>query len=498
MDMIGRSAAYDSARRYATWETPVNVSNHKIYSLGQCTPDLSGDQCYLCLQGVFKVIPVFVYKQGLRVIGVRCNFMFELYPFYGDSILSLSAPSPRPKYRITQEGNKNHAGVVIVYVVLLFIASMVLLSIVYVIFWRQTNKKLVFLPEIEDETLLTSAESKLFDLNTLREATNNFSDANMLGEGGFGPVYKGALKDGQEIAVKRLSRTSDQGLLELRNEVVFVAKLQHRNLIRLLGCCLEEKEKLLVYEYLPDTSLDKILFDPYRSQVLEWCLRYKIIEGISRGLLYLHEDSRLRIIHRDLKASYNILLDKDMNPKISNFGLAKHFGANETHKKTTRIAGTYGYMAPEYAIRGVFSTKSDVFSYGVLALEIVTGSKNSDFQKSNPPTNLISHVWQQWNEGNALELADQTLGDRFIKEQVLRCIHIGLLCVQQDPTNRPSMASIVNMLSNHSIPLPTSTAPAFFISPDLVLDFVTEEDADGYNTQMISENEVTITEIGPR
>ncbi|XP_039129811.1 cysteine-rich receptor-like protein kinase 10 isoform X5 [Dioscorea cayenensis subsp. rotundata] len=348
MDMIARSAA-NSSRRFATWETPVTVSYHKIYGLGQCTPDLSGDQCYLCLKGVFKVIPDFVYSRGLRVIGVRCNFRFELYQFYQyeEPLLPLSAPSPRSNDTNTtttttttaEEGSRNHAGMVVLYVALPFIASIVLLSLIYVIFWGRTNRKLVFFPEIKDETLLTSAESKLFDLSTLREATNNFSDANMLGEGGFGQVYKGALKDGQEIAVKRLSRTSEQGLLELRNEVVFVAKLQHRNLVRLLGCCLEEKEKLLVYEYLPNRSLDKILFDPLRSQSLEWCLRYKIIEGISRGLFYLHEDSRLKIIHRDLKAS-NVLLDKDMNPKISDFGLAKHFGANETHKDTGRIAGT--------------------------------------------------------------------------------------------------------------------------------------------------------------
>ncbi|XP_039129810.1 cysteine-rich receptor-like protein kinase 10 isoform X4 [Dioscorea cayenensis subsp. rotundata] len=389
MDMIARSAA-NSSRRFATWETPVTVSYHKIYGLGQCTPDLSGDQCYLCLKGVFKVIPDFVYSRGLRVIGVRCNFRFELYQFYQyeEPLLPLSAPSPRSNDTNTtttttttaEEGSRNHAGMVVLYVALPFIASIVLLSLIYVIFWGRTNRKLVFFPEIKDETLLTSAESKLFDLSTLREATNNFSDANMLGEGGFGQVYKGALKDGQEIAVKRLSRTSEQGLLELRNEVVFVAKLQHRNLVRLLGCCLEEKEKLLVYEYLPNRSLDKILFDPLRSQSLEWCLRYKIIEGISRGLFYLHEDSRLKIIHRDLKAS-NVLLDKDMNPKISDFGLAKHFGANETHKDTGRIAGTHGYMAPEYAIYGRLSPKSDVFSYGVLALEIVTGGKNSDFEK---------------------------------------------------------------------------------------------------------------------
>ncbi|KAM0951697.1 putative protein kinase RLK-Pelle-DLSV family [Dioscorea sansibarensis] len=507
MDTIAQFASYNSSRKFATWEVNFTVSDPKIYGLTQCTPDLSGDQCYKCLQRAFNAIPNWVDSRGLRVIGVRCNFRYELYPFYeGKSTVlfpASSPPSPSSGTNTTgtttvEEGSSNHVGMVALFVVLPFLASVVLVSVIYFVFRRRTDMHMVFLPENGDETLLASAESKLFDLSILREATDNFSDANTLGEGGFGPVYKGALKDGQEIAVKRLSRTSEQGLLELRNEVVFVANLQHRNLVRLLGCCLEENEKLLVYEYLSNTSLDKILFDPVRRQVLEWCTRYRIIEGISRGLLYLHVDSRLRIIHRDLKAS-NILLDKDMNPKISDFGLAKHFGANETHKNTTRIAGTYGYMAPEYAIYGVFSTKSDVYSYGVLILEIVTGRKNSDFKRSNPPTNLLSHVWQRWNEGNALELVDQILGNRFIKEQVLRCIHIGLLCVQEDPTKRPSMASVVNMLSSHSIPLPTSTAPAFFIAPDLILDFVNEEDVNGYkHAQMVSENEVSISEMDPR
>ncbi|KAG6511104.1 hypothetical protein ZIOFF_029157 [Zingiber officinale] len=185
--------------------------------------------------------------------------------------------------------------------------------------------------ENKDQREIRGPETLLLDLESIRIATDNFSDANKLGEGGFGPVYKGRLENGEQISVKRLLRSSDQGLVELKNEVLLVAKLQHRNLVRLLGCCLESEEKLLVYEYLPNSSLDKILFD--------WARRFKIIEGIAGGLLYLHEDSRLKIIHRDLKAG-NILLDAEMNPKISDFGLAKLFGVDETQGNTSRIAGT--------------------------------------------------------------------------------------------------------------------------------------------------------------
>ncbi|KAG6528948.1 hypothetical protein ZIOFF_011140 [Zingiber officinale] len=248
---------------------------------------------------------------------------------------------------------------------------------------------------IQNQHEVRGAESSLFDLESIRIATDNFSDANKLGEGGFGPVYKGSLENGEQIAVKRLSRSSGQGLVELKNEVLLVAKLQHRNLVRLLGCCLESEEKILVYEYLPNTSLDKFLFDPLRRMQLDLATRFKIIEGVGRGLLYLHEDSRLKIIHRDLKAS-NILLDADMNPKISDFGLAKIFGGDETQGNTSRIAGTYGYMAPEYALQGIFSIKSDVFSYGVLILEILTSHKNSGYQglSSEYSIDLLTYIYE--------------------------------------------------------------------------------------------------------
>ncbi|CAN6327777.1 unnamed protein product, partial [Urochloa humidicola] len=314
-----------------------------------------------------------------------------------------------------------------------------------------------------DDEELRSSESLLYDLSSLRAATNNFSEENKLGEGGFGPVYKGTLLNGQDIAVKRLSATSQQGQVEMKNEVFLLAKLQHRNLVRLLGCCIEEHERLLVYEFLTNNSLDKILFDPARQQELGWGLRHKIIEGISRGLVYLHEDSRLTIIHRDLKAS-NILLDADMNPKISDFGLAKLFNIESSVGNTSHIAGTYGYMAPEYALHGIFSAKSDVFSYGVLVLEIVTARRNTYMHASGDSEDLLTYVWRHWSRGNVQALLEGCPAEGRRPQEMLRYIHVGLLCVQEDPLLRPSMASVVVMLNSRSITLPAPAAPAFAVT----------------------------------
>ncbi|KAJ7968434.1 receptor kinase 2 [Quillaja saponaria] len=209
---------------------------------------------------------------------------------------------------------------------------------------------------------------------TLRD----FHSANKLGQGGFGPVYKGILEDGKEVAVKRLSRASGQGLEEFMNEVVVISKLQHRNLVKLLGCCIEGDEKMLIYEYMANKSLDAFLFKPLKQKELDWRKRFNIIQGIARGLLYLHRDSRLIIIHRDLKPS-NILLDEELNPKISGFGMARIFKGSEDEDNTIRVVGMYGYMSPEYAMEGLISEKLDAFSFGVLLLEIVSGRKNTSF-----------------------------------------------------------------------------------------------------------------------
>ncbi|XP_026428172.1 G-type lectin S-receptor-like serine/threonine-protein kinase At1g11330 [Papaver somniferum] len=315
-----------------------------------------------------------------------------------------------------------------------------------------------------------NTELKLIDLKTLAIATNNFSEANMLGHGGFGPVYKGTLRQGleeQEIAVKRLSKNSEQALQEFKNEVLVISKLQHRNLVRLLGCCTYGEEKMLIYEYMPNKSLDAFLFDPKMQGVFDWKRRFEIILGIGKGILYLHRDSRLRVIHRDLKAS-NILLDEELNPKISDFGMARIFGGNERLQANTRkVAGTFGYMSPEYVIEGRFSEKSDVFSFGVLLLETVSGKKNSSLCDQELSLRLLGHAsvqfispvvcsassnivfsfpdqvndfseilfqaWQLWNENNALSLVDPTLvlSEPSFEVEILGCIHVGLLCVEE-------------------------------------------------------------------
>ncbi|KAK4491697.1 hypothetical protein RD792_002463 [Penstemon davidsonii] len=237
-------------------------------------------------------------------------------------------------------------------------------------------------------------ELPLFTFKTLSNATDKFHENNLLGRGGFGLVYKGYLAKGKVIAVKRLSAASGQGNEEFMNEVVVISKLQHRNLVRLIGCCVEGEEKILIYEYMPNKSLDVCLFDPdHPSQkILDWKKRFNIIESIGRGLLYLHKDSRLKIIHRDLKPS-NVLLDEDWNPKISDFGMARIFGGNEDFGNTSRVVGTYGYMAPEYSMEGRFSEKSDVYSFGVLMLEIISGKKNTHYYNHELSLSLLGWAW---------------------------------------------------------------------------------------------------------
>ncbi|XP_016463106.1 receptor-like serine/threonine-protein kinase SD1-8 [Nicotiana tabacum] len=347
--------------------------------------------------------------------------------------------------------------------------------------------------EFSGETATEEFELPLFDFSTLAMATENFSHATKLGQGGFGCVYKGILVEGQEIAVKRLSKNSGQGVEEFKNELRLIARLQHRNLVRLLGCCVDMEEKMLIYEYLENKSLDSILFNKQKCLLLDWQMRFNIICGIARGLLYLHQDSRFRIIHRDLKAS-NILLDKDLTPKISDFGMARIFGGDETEGNTKRVVGTYGYMSPEYAMDGLFSVKSDVFSFGVLVLEIVTGKKNRGFYYQNNQLNLLGHAWKLWKEGRGSELLDPSVGETFSPCEVMRCIQVGLLCVQEQAEDRPKMATVVLMLGSESASLPQPKTPGFCLGRRPV-------DSDSHSTnyeETCTVNQVTVTMIDGR
>ncbi|KAF8043099.1 LOW QUALITY PROTEIN: hypothetical protein BT93_A1446 [Corymbia citriodora subsp. variegata] len=301
-----------------------------------------------------------------------------------------------------------------------------------------------------------------FDLEVILQATNDFSDENKLGRGGFGPVYKATFPGGQEIAVKRLLSGSGQGLEEFKTEVVLIAKLQHRNLVRLVGYCVKGDEKMLLYEYMPNKSLDSFIFDRTRCWLLTWEIRFEIVLGIARGMLYLHQDSRLRIIHRDLKTS-NILLDEEMTPKISDFGLARIFEAKQTEASTQRVIGTYGYMSPKYALDGFFSFKSDVFSFGVVVLEIISGKRSTGFYQSKGTMNLLTHAWNLWHDNKALHLMDRVLHETYNRDQVLKCINMALLCVQEDPSDRPTMSDAVFMLGSETAILPAPKKPAFAI-----------------------------------
>ncbi|KAG6751728.1 hypothetical protein POTOM_043932 [Populus tomentosa] len=250
---------------------------------------------------------------------------------------------------------------------------------------------------------------------------------------------------------------------------------------------------------MPNLSLNNFIFDQTKRSQLDWERRYKIIEGISRGLLYLHEDSRLRIIHRDLKPS-NILLDAEMNAKISDFGMARLFAGDQTQESTSRVVGTFGYMPPEYVMRGHFSVKSDIFSFGVLVLEIVSGRKRTSINEGEGE-DLLTYMWENWNSGPNLDkLIDPTLraGSR---NEMLRCIHAGLLCVQENALDRPNMASVVIMLGSYSVTLPVPQKPAFF-APSTVLPGTTstwtESDQSRSASVPCSINEASISELYPR
>ncbi|KAL3636915.1 Cold-responsive protein kinase 1 [Castilleja foliolosa] len=286
--------------------------------------------------------------------------------------------------------------------------------------------------------------SKLYSYKELQIATENFNQANKIGEGGFGSVYKGRLNDGTLAAIKVLSAQSEQGVREFLNEIIAVSGLEHENLVKLYGCCTEADQRILVYGYLENNSLAQTLLRCYSGLQFSWKIRTKICVGVAQGLAFLHDEVQPHIVHRDIKAS-NILLDKDFTPKISDFGLAKLFPATMTHI-STRVAGTFGYLAPEYAIRGKLTRKADIYSFGVLLLEIVSGRCNTNKRLPPEEQNLLERAWVLYEREMLNQLVDSALGGDFNIDEACRFMKIGLLCTQDKPSNRPTMSTVVKML----------------------------------------------------
>ncbi|XP_038898249.1 probable leucine-rich repeat receptor-like serine/threonine-protein kinase At3g14840 [Benincasa hispida] len=352
----------------------------------------------------------------------------------------ISAISVDPDFEPPSEGgNAISAGAVVgIVVAVLFIVILVL----GVLWWRGCLRKT---STLEQELKGLDLGTGSFSLRQIRAATNNFDAANKIGEGGFGPVFKGVLADGTVIAVKQLSSKSKQGNREFVNEIGMISALQHPHLVKLYGCCIEGNQLLLVYEYLENNSLARALFGPEECQLkLDWPTRQKICVGIARGLAYLHEESRLKIVHRDIKAT-NVLLDKNLNPKISDFGLAKLDEEENTHI-STRVAGTFGYMAPEYAMRGYLTDKADVYSFGIVALEIVSGRSNTSFRAKDDCFYLLDHANTLKERDSLLELVDPRLGSDFNKIEAMTMINIALQCTNVIAADRPAMSSVVSML----------------------------------------------------
>ncbi|KAJ0975758.1 hypothetical protein J5N97_017723 [Dioscorea zingiberensis] len=354
--------------------------------------------------------------------------------------------------------------------------------------FRKGKKRRNLSVQGDDEDVSGIENVKIYTYNELRIATEDFSPHNKVGEGGYGSVYKGRLRDGTKVAIKVLSSDSRQGVKEFLTELNVISDIVHENLVRLYGCCVERNNRILVYGYLENNSLAQTLLGKNQSCIqFSWKTRAKICAGVARGLAFLHEEVQPQIVHRDIKAS-NILLDKDLTPKISDFGLAKLVPENVTHV-STRVAGTMGYLAPEYAVRGQVTWKSDVYSFGVLLLEIVSGRCNTNTRLPFAQRFLLDRVWSLYERSELQEIIDLNINDDLDIEEACRFLKVGLLCTQDDFNLRPSMSKVVLMLtSDKDVDVEKITKPGLISD---LMNFRNPKKTDNTNTSSMSSEMAT-------
>ncbi|XP_051144808.1 cysteine-rich receptor-like protein kinase 2 [Andrographis paniculata] len=431
---------------YGRAQVPVaGRTNESAYVLADCWRTISPSSCRACLENasasISKCLP---WSEG-RALNTGCFMRYSDTNFLN--------PVPR---------NRSFKGRVVAIVIASVSAAAVLIIGAVIGFYVWKNRKIQKKRKGDAVKLVkTLNDSSLnFKYSTLENATASFDEANKLGQGGFGTVYKGVLPDGREIAVKRLFFNNKHRAADFYNEVNIISSVEHKNLVRLLGCSCSGPESLLVYEFLPNQSLDRFIFDSSKGKALNWEKRFEIIIGTAEGLVYLHENTKTRIIHRDIKAS-NILLDSRLRAKIADFGLARSFQEDKSHISTA-IAGTLGYMAPEYLAHGQLTEKADVYSFGVLLLEIVTGRQNNRSKATEYTDSLVTIAWKHFQQRRVEELFDPNLmlnnyHSINVKGEVLRVVHVGLLCTQEIPSLRPSMSKALLMLvKKEHLPAPTS------------------------------------------
>ncbi|XP_055810328.1 cysteine-rich receptor-like protein kinase 2 [Solanum dulcamara] len=437
---------------YARAELAVpGPTNETAYVLADCWRTLNANSCRACLQNASaSMMGCLPWSEG-RALYTGCFLRYSDVNFLNP---------------IPSSGDSSSNVVVIIIAVVSAVIVFVLGAIIVFYMWKnkQIQKKRKGSNDVEKLVKTLNDSSLNFKYSTLEKATGSFDEANKLGQGGFGTVYKGVLQDGREIAVKRLFFNNKHRAADFYNEVNIISSVEHKNLVRLLGCSCSGPESLLVYEFLPHQSLDRFIFDPIKGKTLKWEKRFEIIIGTAEGLVYLHENNRTRIIHRDIKAS-NILLDSRLRAKIADFGLARSFQEDKSHISTA-IAGTLGYMAPEYLAHGQLTEKADVYSFGVLLLEIVTGRQNNRSKNTEYSDSLISIAWQHFQHDRAEELFDPNLmlhnyHTNSVKKEVLRVVHVGLLCTQEVSGLRPSMSKALQMLVKKEEELPAPTNPPF-------------------------------------
>ncbi|KAL7590232.1 hypothetical protein Lser_V15G41134 [Lactuca serriola] len=451
---------------FARGESVVNV-NESVFVMAECWRSLTPAECRACLENASAAISKCLPWSEGRVLNTGCFMRYSDTDFLNPIVVA------------TGSSNRGKIIAIVVSVVSsVTVLTVALMIILYIWKQRYIQKKRKGSYDAKKLSKMLNDSSLNFKYSTVEKATGNWDECNKLGQGGFGTVYKGILSDGREIAVKRLFFNNKFRAADFYNEVNMISSVEHKNLVRLLGCSCSGPESILVYEYLPNMSLDRFIFDATKGKTLNWNKRFFIIIGTAEGLVYLHENTKNRIIHRDIKAA-NILLDLRLRAKIADFGLARSFQDDKSHISTA-IAGTLGYMAPEYLAHGQLTEKADVYSFGVLLLEIVTGMENNKSKTTEYTDSLVSIAWKHFQEGTVEEIFDPNLmmhlypNTNYHKE-AKKVVQIGLLCTQEAPSLRPTMSMLLKMLAKDDEPLPLPSNPPFIDEKTMELNDISEK-----------------------